>query len=916
MPGDPSIGPSAPNNAMAAILNGSLEGFEPHQLSAEELPQRLQVEPAQGLLTGEARRRLAEQGPNELTERSARTPWAILWDQLSATMVLVLLAAAVISFALRDAKDAIAILAIVVLNAALGFVQEYRAEKAMAALKKLAVPSVTVRRDGQVQSVPARDLVRGDVVYLEAGNLVGADCRLLEAESLCVDEAALTGESMPVEKVARVCLEGSVPLAERRNMVYLGTAVQEGHATAIVTHTGMRTALGRIAGLLQQVKREPTPLQRRLDRFGRSMALASLALIGIIVVFGLLRGEEIRLMFLTAVSMAVAVVPEGLPAVVTIALALGARRMLKRHALIRRLPAVESLGSVTVICTDKTGTLTKNRMAVTTLLSGEHEIAFASAAASSISSQSECALLMLGATLCNNARLEAETGGQLRAIGDPTESALVLAAAQAGLLEPALKFPRVAEWPFDSRRKRMTTVHQLPASEPALSGVIGSALPLLSLDKRFAAFSKGAVEGLLAVCDRWLQNERAVPLTDDARRELTAASERLAACGHRVLGVTYRGLDVLPEHGQLERGLVFVGMIGLADPPRADAKTAVSRCQTAGVRPVMITGDHPMTARHIAQAVGIEGRLLSGPELDRMPTAELEARANEVSVYARVVPEQKLKIVQALQSRGHLVAMTGDGVNDAPALKKADIGVAMGLTGTDVAKEAADLVLLDDDFSTLVAAVEEGRAIYDNIRKFIRYVLAGNVGEIFVMLFGPLLGMPLPLLPLQILWINLVTDGASGLALSVEPPERDAMRRPPYPPAEGVLDRGIATHIVWVGTLMGLIPLSAGWYYWEHHDPAWQSMVFSLLTFGQIFQTLAAHSWSDSAFASGRRPTRVLIFSVSLTLASTLAILYVPFLQRVFGTRALSPGDLLVSLILSTVVFWSIELEKFFKRRH
>ena len=404
--------------------------------------------------------------------------------------------------------------------------------------------------------------------------------------------------------------------------------------------------------------------------------------------------------------------------------------------------------------------------------------------------------------------------------------------------------------------------------------------------------------------------------TDGARREIVAASERLAACGHRVLGVAYRGLNALPERAELERGLVFVGLIGLADPLRADAKTAVGRCQAAGIRPVMITGDHPLTARHIAQAAGIEGGLLIGPDLDRMPEGELESRANEVSLYARVVPEQKLKIVGALQSRGHLVAMTGDGVNDAPALKKADIGVAMGLKGTDVAKEAADLVLLDDDFSTLVAAVEEGRAIYDNIRKFIRYVLAGNVGEIFVMLFGPLLGMPLPLLPLQILWINLVTDGASGLALSVEPPERDAMRRPPYPPSEGVLSRAIATHIVWVGMLLGLISLGAGWVYWQHHHPAWQSMVFSLLAFGQIFQTLAAHSWSDSAFASDRRPTRILIFSVSLSLISTLAILYVPFLQQVFGTRALSPGDLLVSLLLSTVVFWSMELEKCFNRHY
>jgi Ca2+-transporting ATPase len=902
-------------DAMPAILNGSLKTFEPHQLSAEELPRRLQVDPAQGLSIEEARRRLAEQGPNELTERSARTPWVILWDQLSATMVVVLLAAAAISFALRDAKDAIAILAIVVLNAALGFVQEYRAEKAMAALKRLAVPSVTVRRDGRLQFVPARDLVRGDVLCLEEGNLVGADCRLLEAESLYVDEAALTGESMPVEKVADMCLQGSVPLADRRNMIYLGTAVREGRAMAVVTHTGMQTELGRIAGMLQQVKREATPLQRRLDRFGRSMAVGSLALVGIILIFGLLHGEEVRLMFLTAVSMAVAVVPEGLPAVVTIALALGAQRMLKRQALIRRLPAVESLGSVTVICTDKTGTLTENHMAVSTVIAGGHEIAFASADPS-ISSQPECAPLMLGAALCNNARIEPEKGGKLRVIGDPTESALLLAAAQAGMREPGLKFPRVAEWPFDSGRKRMTTVHRLPASERGLSSPVGTALRLLSLDTRFVTFSKGAVEGLLALCDRWLQNQNVVPLTDSALRDLTAAGERLAAYGHRVLGVAYRGLEALPEKEQLERNLIFVGLIGLADPPRADAKTAVNRCQAAGIRSIMITGDHPLTAYHVAQAVGIEGRLLSGPDLDRMPEGELEARVNEVSVYARVVPEQKLKIVQALQSRGHLVAMTGDGVNDAPALKKADIGVAMGLTGTDVAKEAADLVLLDDDFSTLVAAVEEGRAIYDNIRKFIRYVLAGNVGEIFVMLFGPLLGMPLPLLPLQILWINLVTDGASGLALSVEPPERDAMRRPPYPPTEGILDRRIATHIVWVGVLMGLIPLCMGWYYWQHHHAVWQSMVFSLLAFGQIFQTLAAHSWSDSAFASVRRPTLVLISSVSLTLASTLAILYVPVLQRVFGTRALSLGDLLVSLILSTVVFWGMELEKFIKRRH
>jgi Ca2+-transporting ATPase len=886
--------------------------FAPHQLTADTVLEHLEVDPSAGLSAPEVRRRLVQYGPNELIERSTRSPWKILWDQLAVTLVAVLLAAALISLALRDYRDAIAILAVVLLNAAFGFVQEYRAEKAIAALKKLAAPNVKVRRDGQLQRIPARDLVPGDILLIEVGDFIGADCRLLRAESLCVEEAPLTGESAPVEKDAVQVLDGRTPLAERRNMAYLGTAVNYGRATAVVTQTGMQTELGRIAGMLQKLEREQTPLQRRLDHFGRLMAVIAIVLVCVIFVLGLLRGEEIQLMFLTAVSMAVAVVPEGLPAVVTIALALGAQRMLKRQALIRRLPAVEALGSVTVICSDKTGTLTENRMVVTNLEAAD-EKATLTAEPHPVAEKPKLALLMLGAALCNDASLK--PGNRLRpeATGDPTEAALIVAAAQAGLCEPESILQRISELPFDPGRKRMTTVHQLPA--PAeLPPAMRSALTGVPRNYRFVVFTKGAVESLLQVSDRQLQNGDSVALTESGRSRIVEASCRLAKSGNRVLGVAFRLMNALPDKSELERELVFIGMIALSDPPRMGVKEAVGTCQLAGIRPLMITGDHPMTASHIGRPLGFSGRVLSGRELEGMSVREVEEVSDEVSIYARVIPEQKLKIVQALQNRGHVVAMTGDGVNDAPALKKADIGVAMGLTGTDVAKQAADMVLLDDNFSTIVAAVEEGRAIYDNIRKFIRYVLAGNVGEIFVMLFGPFLGLPLPLLPLQILWINLVTDGASGLALSVEPPERNAMRRPPYPPTEGVLGHGIGAHILWVGCLMGLVPLCTGWFYWQQSDPGWQTMVFSLLTFGQIFQTLAARSWSESAFSRSLRSHRTMIGSVALTLTSTLAIIYLPFLQDAFGTKALTFRDLLVSLILSSVVFWSIELEKLFKR--
>ena len=614
---------------MRANLKDSLNGTEPHQLSAKDVLERLEVDAADGLSTAEARRRLAELGPNELTERFVRSPWVILWDQLKATMVVVLLVAAVISLALGDYKDAIAILAIVVLNAAFGFVQEYRAEKAMAALKKLAAPNVKVRRDSRLQQIPARDLVLGDILVIEVGDLVGADCRLVQAENLSVEGAALTGESASVEKNATEVFGERTPLAERRNMAYLGTAVSYGRAATVVTHTGMQTELGRIAGMLQTMEREQTPLQRRLDHFSRSMAVTAIVLVSIICVLGLLRGEEMQLMFLTAVSMAVAVVPEGLPAVVTIALALGAQRMLKRQALIRRLSAVEALGSVTVICSDKTGTLTENRMAVTSLADGDDEIDF-DAETHSIPMEPKFAVLILGAALCNDAQLNPEDRGRPQVTGDPTEAAIIVAAAQVGLNEPATILPRVSELPFDSERKRMTTVHQLAALPSELPVVIQAASLVLSSEYHFVAFTKGAIENLLQVCDRQLQNSHSVTLTESARNRISEASDSLAKSGNRVLGVAFRLMNALPDKSELEDKLVFVGIIALSDRPRTEVKEAVGNCKLAGIRPIMITGDHPMTAKQIGQTLGFTGRVLGGRDLEQMSVHELEEVSDEI----------------------------------------------------------------------------------------------------------------------------------------------------------------------------------------------------------------------------------------------------------------------------------------------
>jgi len=899
-----------------------------YRSTKEDTLLNLNTDLGQGLPYAEAQRRLAEHGPNELTDRGLKSPWLILWEQLIAVMVVILIIAAVVSALLGDYKDATAIMAIVILNAILGFTQEYRAEKAVAALKKMAVPSVRVRRDGRVQEISARELVSGDIIHLGAGNVVPADARLIECANLHTQEAALTGESEPVEKTATTLSGENLPLGDRLNMVYMGTVVSYGRGVAVVVETGMQTELGNIAEMIQNVVREPTPLQRRLDQLGRGLAFASLGIVAIVFVLGLLRGEDLRLMFLTAISMAVAAIPEGLPAVVTIALALGAQRMLKRQSLIRKLPAVETLGSVDVICSDKTGTLTENRMTVTVLdVFGETQtidallqkgIPVLDADLTSI--EQPCVrslgLLVKAAALCNDAMLEhvQDGGDYFRALGDPTEGALVVAAAQLGMLKPVLesRWQRVAEIPFTSERKRMTTIHRV--------NVLPNQTEAPWRDAPYVAFGKGSVDGLLDIASHVWSGDQTIPLTDELHQRILAANDSLAQDGQRVLGVVFRSLSTLPEkvvEAEIEIAVTFLGLIGMIDPPRPEVKEAVQICKTAGIRPVMITGDHPLTAQSIARELGIadDGRTITGRELEKLSVGELEALVEITAVYARVEPEHKLKIVQALQNKGHVVAMTGDGVNDAPALKKADIGVAMGITGTDVSKEAADMVLLDDNFATIVTAVREGRTIYDNLRRFIKYTMTSNSGEIWVMLLAPLIGMPLALLPLQILWINLMTDGLPGLALGIEPAEKGIMQRSPYHPKENIFGRGMGRHIIWVGLLMGLVSLGVGFWAWSTSRNDWQTLVFTTLTLSQMGHALAIRSGKESFFKIGLLTNKALLGAVLLTFVLTLVVVYVPFMQGLFKTDALPPIDLALSLGLSTVVFWAVELEKWLGRR-
>lgn len=910
-----------------------------YRLDAADVVRKLGTRVEQGLNADEIHQRHIEYGLNELLERDLKSPWLVLWEQLTATMVLILIASAAISAVLGDFQEAIAIIAIVIFNAFLGFKQEYQAERSLAALKKLAVPKVRVRRHGTVEEISARELVPGDIVLLEAGNRIPADCRLIESVNLRISEASLTGESEPVDKFEVALASGDLPLADRRNMVYMGTAIAYGRGLAVVTETGMNAELGRIAAAIQTESSEPTRLQERLDRFGRVLALAILVLVAIVFVMGLLRGEPLKLMFLTAVSLGVAAVPEGLPAVVTISLALGAQRMLKKNALIRKLPAVETLGSVTTICSDKTGTLTENRMTVVFLSVAGDELDLTerlqhdepifdpkTEPSPHLEKQPAFALLLAGAALCNDAILERDRHHrqQFHAIGDPTEGALVVAAARLGLWKSHLEkyLPRVAEVPFEGDRKRMTTIHPFPTPPHGLPEVLVLFWQRTEPPPRYVAFIKGAVDSLLDITTGvWLEG-RIEPLDSVWRSKIEYAHDRLAQKGMRVLGVAIRLLWELPknlEAESLERDAILIGTLGTIDPLRSQVREAAIACQTAGIRSIMITGDHPLTAQYIAQQLGLatHGSLLCGRELDRLCDEDLGKRVDTVSVYARVSPQHKLDIVRALQRQGHIVAMTGDGINDAPALKKADIGIAMGISGTDVAQEAADMVLLDDNFATIVAAIEEGRVIYDNIRKFIKYSLTGNCGELWALLLAPVWGMPLPLLPLQILWINLLADGLLALALGVEPAERNVMNRPPYKPNESIFSRGVGRDIFWVGSLLGVVLLAIAWVYFTQ-DPygyTWQTMVFSTLAFSRIALAQTMRSDRDSLFHLNPFGNKPLFSVVFLTFGLQLAVIYLPFLQELFKTTALSGFDLAVSLALSTVVFWAMELQKWLTRR-
>jgi len=861
----------------------------------------LRSDAAHGLATADAESRLARFGRNELVERGRKPPWRLLLEQFTNAMIVVLIVAAIVTAFIGDLKDTVVILLIVVLNGAIGFVQEYRAEEAMSALKRMTSPASRVVRDGGVTTIPAPELVPGDLVRLEAGDIVTADLRLLEVQALRINEAALTGESEPAEKTTAALPDVTAALlADQRNLAFSGTAVTYGRGSGVVLATGMATALGRVAELLQEHGIGPTPLQRRLSTLGKRLALAALVVCVLVFAAGIARGEPADTMFLTAVSLAVAAIPEGLPAVVTIALALGARRMARRHALVRKLPAVETLGSVTVICSDKTGTLTENRMLVERVWTpaGEYAVVGAGYAPAGRIEPPPADDAFVGdlariAVACNDAVIHAPArfGEPWTSTGDPTEAALLALAGKLGVFPEDLddRHPRIEELTFDAERRRMTTFHRHGETVwVAVKGALESVGPLLASGER------------------------------DVLGRAHEAADRLATDGYRVLAFAERRLPAVPRPlEEAEADLRLVGLVGMADPPRAESAPAIAACRAAGITPVMITGDHPLTAQAIARRIGVltdGGSTLTGAELEILDDAAFADMVGDVSVYARTNPEQKLRIVEAWSKRHAIVAMTGDGVNDAPALRRADIGVAMGIMGTEVSKEAADMVLADDNFATIVAAVEEGRRIYDNIRRFVRYLLTTNSAEIWVMALAPLVGLPLPLLAVQILWVNLVTDGLPALALGVEPAEPDTMRRPPRDTTESIFARGLWQQALLVGLLMAAVTLvvqrvaiDRGW--------PWQTMVFTTLALLQLGNALAVRSERESALRLGWRSNRPLVGAVVGTTLLQLALVYVPGLQPVFVTEALTAGQLAIVLVASSVAFVAVEIDKWRSRR-
>ncbi|MHB1041783.1 MAG: calcium-translocating P-type ATPase, SERCA-type [Eubacteriales bacterium] len=872
-----------------------------YSLTTDEVLTKINSDGQKGLSDKEASIRADSYGPNQLVRGTKVSPLKIFIDQFRDFIVVVLLAATVISGFLGEYADAVTIIIIVVLNGALGYIQEYRAERSMEALKQLAAPEAKIVREGLERKVPAADLVPGDIVLLEEGDRIPADLRILSAVSLEIEESALTGESVPARKKTKAIGEDNVQLGDTRNMAYMGTVVTRGRGRGVVVATGMGTEMGNIAGLIMEAGREETPLQRRLGHMGKWLVFFCLIICAVVAAVGIMRGEEAYQMFLAGVSLAVAAIPEGLPAIVTVSLAVGVQRMARRRAIIRKLPAVETLGCATVICADKTGTLTQNEMTVRKVFVGGQQFEVTGEgydpkgelAGEGDRRGPEFELFFRAAALCNNSKLQRgdltvaglfrglTRGGPARdwsVSGDPTEGALLVLAAKSHTWREEIERvePRLAEIPFDSVRKRMTVVYRKPSG-------------------RKAAYVKGAPDTIVDICTHTYKKGKLAPLTARDREGILAKNGELAGHALRVLALACRELpremEDFPEE-ELEQNLVFLGLAGMIDPPRREAVAAVVKCHLAGIRAVMITGDHQNTARAVAKETGIltgKEQIMSGTELDGLSDSELRRKAEKVTVYARVSPMHKLRIVQALKKNGHVVAMTGDGVNDAPAIKEADIGIAMGVSGTDVTREASAMVLGDDNFTTIVAAVEEGRAIYDNIRKFIRYLLACNTGEVLTMFLAVLAGLPLPLLPIQILWMNLVTDGLPAIALGVDPADRDVMNRPPRHPRESVFAHGLAWRIGTSGLVFAAVSLfslqiglkSGG------GDLA-RTMAFNTLVFVQLFYVFSCRSEYRTILDVGLMTNPFLVAAVLVSAGLQLAVVYLPFLQPIFHTVRLN----------------------------
>jgi Ca2+-transporting ATPase len=941
------------------VTKAQVEDHAWHALTAEDVLRHLEVQ-GEGLNAEQAAQRLAQYGQNQLQEAPRPTFWYMLWEQLNNFVVILLIVASIVSALLGDYVEAGAIMAIVVLNAVLGIVQEQRAEEALAALKRLAAPDAQVLRDGSRQTIPARELVPGDIVFLEAGNYIPADVRLLEAVNLRVEEASLTGESLPVQKSAASTLEKDIPIGDRKNTAFMGTLVSYGRGRGVVVGTGMRTQLGLIATMLQNVDAEETPLQRRLDQLGKTLSIASLILVAIVFVVALMDytnistlftgpltyfqtySREITDVFIIAVSLAIAAVPEGLPAVVTISLALGMREMIHRHALIRKLASVETLGSATVICSDKTGTLTQNEMTVTRLWVDGQSIGITG---SGYVPHGEFTVdgrpiditrypaaltsLWLG-VLNNDAEIEitGASGSQqtYRIVGDPTEGALLVAAAKAGALPIDVKqaYPRENEVPFDSERKRMVTVHEV--SKPAPEDI--SPFYTDEMRKWSVIAVKGAPDLVLDLCTRYqTMDDQSKPLNNEQRKKILAANDTLTQDALRVLGVAYRTEKEVPFHEgelkvhELEQDLVFVGLIGMIDPARPEVKPALQEASDAGIRTVMITGDYPNTARAIAETIGLlrQGHKVStGADIDHMDADTLKREIEYTDVFARVSPEHKMRIVDALQANNEIVAMTGDGVNDAPAIKRADIGVAMGITGTDVAKETADMVLTDDNYASIVSAVEQGRIIYSNIRKFVYYLLSCNVAEILVIFLGTLIAKNSPLTAIQLLWLNLVTDGAPALALATEKGDPDIMNRKPRPKNEPIINRFMQMGILIQTIAITGVTLAAYFLGLKLHpeQPEFaEAMAFVTLSLSELARAYTARSEYYPLFKIGVFTNRNMNLAILLSAALIFFVIYVPFFNPIFNTVPLSWKQWEVLLPLLLIPSLAAEMAKWIHQR-